>query len=113
MTDNSQRNRRIRIAIVAALSSVAAVVPIVAVLLTPGILFDRQDQTAASTTTTTAPRPLTIKPLALRPVIGPAYVPQGDDCARRRRHRRTSRCGRATSSSPRCTPWGRKRCGFS
>ncbi len=81
MTDNSQRNRRIRIGIVAALASLAIVVPIAGVLLTPGVLFDKQSDTAMLTTTTTAPRPLTIKPLALRPVIGPAYVPQGDDCA--------------------------------
>ncbi|MCX2930188.1 hypothetical protein ORI20_07875 [Mycobacterium sp. CVI_P3] len=80
MPDYSRRNRRIVIAVVAALAAAAIVVPVLGVLLTPGVL-KKQTDTAMLTTTTTTPPPLTIKPLALRPVDGPAYVPQGDDCA--------------------------------
>jgi hypothetical protein len=79
MAEKSPRNRRIMIAIVAALASAAIVVPVLGVLLTPGVLFDKQDPMAAMTTTTTTPRPLTIKPLALRPVNG-AYVVRPGDC---------------------------------
>lgn len=79
MTDNSQRSRRIRIAIIAVLAAVAIVVPVLGVLLTPGVLFDKQSDTAMVTTTTTTPRPLTIKPLALRPVSG-AFVVRPGDC---------------------------------
>lgn len=78
MTDNPRR-RRLMIAIVAGLAAVAIVVPGLAVLMTPGILFDRQDPMAALTTTTTTPPPLTIKPLQLRSVNG-AYVVRPGDC---------------------------------
>ncbi|WP_179473511.1 SecDF P1 head subdomain-containing protein [Mycolicibacterium vinylchloridicum] len=78
MTDNLRR-RRITIAIVAGLASVAIIVPVLGVLLTPGILFNRQDPMAALTTTTTTPPPLTIKPLQLRSVNG-MYVIQPGDC---------------------------------
>ncbi|EHB50607.1 protein export protein SecD, putative [Mycolicibacterium rhodesiae JS60] len=73
------RNRKIMIAAVAALASLAIVVPLIAVLLTPGILFNRQDPMAALTTTTTTPPPLTIKPLQLRSV-NEMYVIRPGDC---------------------------------
>jgi hypothetical protein len=79
MSEKTPRSRKIMIAVVAALASLAIVVPVVAVLLTPGILFDRQDPMAALTTTTTTPPPLTIKPLQLRSVNG-AYVVRPGDC---------------------------------
>jgi hypothetical protein len=78
MTDNLRR-RRFTIGIVAAIASVAIVVPVLGVLLTPGILFDRQDPMEALTTTTTTPPPLTIKPLQLRSVNG-MYVIRPGDC---------------------------------
>jgi hypothetical protein len=78
MTDNLRR-RRFTIGIVAAIASVAIVVPVLGVLLTPGILFNRQDPMEALTTTTTTPPPLTIKPLQLRSVNG-MYVIRPGDC---------------------------------
>ncbi|WP_167102341.1 hypothetical protein [Mycobacterium sp. DL592] len=76
MTDNSRRNRRILIAITAALAAVAIVVPVLGVLLAP-VMTKNQDITPITTTTT---KPvLTIKPLALRPVNG-AFVIKPEDC---------------------------------
>ena len=77
MSDKSPRNRRIMIAIIAALAAVAIVVPGLAVLI-PILGNDQQDALLTPTTTTTAP-PLTIKPLSLRPVNA-AYVVQPGDC---------------------------------
>ncbi len=79
MTDKSPRNRRIMIAVVAALAAAAIVVPVLGVLLTPGVLTKQQD-TVGMTTTTTTPRPLTIKPLSLRPVTGGPFVIRPGDC---------------------------------
>jgi len=81
MTDNSQRSRRIMIAVVAALASLAIVVPAGIALLLPILNKNKQEQfdaAMATPTTTTAP-PLTIKPLQLRPVSG-AYVVREGDC---------------------------------
>lgn len=76
MTDTSRRNRRILIAITAALAAVAIVVPVLGVLLAP-VMTKNQDITPITTTTT---KPvLTIKPLALRPVNG-AFVIKPEDC---------------------------------
>jgi len=78
MTDNSIRNRRILIAVVAAVAALAIVVPVAGVLLAP-LLNKHQDLDTAMVTTTTTPPPLTIKPLSLRPVNG-AYVIRPGDC---------------------------------
>lgn len=76
MTDTSRRNRRILIAITAALAAVAIVIPVLGVLLAPA-MTKNQDITPITTTTT---KPvLTIKPLALRPVNG-AFVIKPEDC---------------------------------
>lgn len=79
MTDNSLRNRRIMIAIVAAVAAIAIVVPVAGVLLAP-LLNKHQDLDSALTTTTTTPPPLTIKPLSLRPVTGGPFVIRPGDC---------------------------------
>jgi preprotein translocase subunit SecD len=76
MTDTARRNRRILIAITAALAAAAIVVPVLGVLMAPAMMKDQP--TAAITTTTTKPV-LTIKPLALRPVIG-AFVTTPEEC---------------------------------
>lgn len=78
MTDNSQRSRRIMIAVVAAVAALAIVVPGAMALLAPILNKNKDLDTAMVTTTTTKP-PLTIKPLALRPVNG-AYVVRPGDC---------------------------------
>ena len=75
MTDNRKRNRKILIALMAAVSAAAIVVPVLGVLLAPG--FNRNSATPV-TTTTTAP-PLTIKPLSVRPVVS-AFVTTPDQC---------------------------------
>ncbi|WP_328355694.1 hypothetical protein OG976_25995 [Mycobacterium sp. NBC_00419] len=76
MTDTGRRNRRILIAITAALAAVAIVVPVLGVLLAPAM----KNQADAPITTTTTTKPvLTIKPLALRPVNG-AFVIKPEDC---------------------------------
>lgn len=75
MSQNRQRNRRILIAIMAAISAAAIVVPVLGVLLAPG--FNRNAATSV-TPTTTAP-PLTIKPLPVRPVVS-AFVTTPDQC---------------------------------
>jgi preprotein translocase subunit SecD len=76
MTDPSRRNRRILIAITAALAAAAIVVPVIGVLLAPTMM--KNQDTTPITTTTTQPV-LTIKPVALRPVIG-AFVTTPDEC---------------------------------
>jgi hypothetical protein len=75
MSDNRRRNRKILIGVMAAISAAAITVPVLGVLLTPG--FNRNSDTAV-TTTTTAP-PLTIKPLSVRPVVS-AFVTTPDQC---------------------------------
>jgi preprotein translocase subunit SecD len=76
MTDPSRRNRRILIAITAALAAAAIVVPVIGVLLAP--TMTKNQATTPITTTTTQPV-LTIKPVALRQVIG-AFVTTPDEC---------------------------------
>jgi hypothetical protein len=78
MTDNARRNRRILIAVTAALAAAAIVLPVLGVLLAPGVL-NKQQQADTMVTTTTTPPVLTIKPLALRPVLG-AFVTKPEDC---------------------------------
>ncbi|BBZ75785.1 hypothetical protein MANY_11220 [Mycolicibacterium anyangense] len=76
MTETSRRNRRILIAITAALAAAAIVLPVLGVLLAPAMT--KNQQSTPITTTTTTPV-LTIKPLALRPVNG-AFVIKPEDC---------------------------------
>jgi preprotein translocase subunit SecD len=76
MTDPARRNRRILIAVTAALAAAAIVVPVLGVLMVPNAM--RNQPTEAITTTTTKPV-LTIKPVALRPVIG-AFVTTPEEC---------------------------------
>jgi preprotein translocase subunit SecD len=76
MTDTTRRNRRILIAVTAALAAAAIVVPVLGVLMAPTMM--KNQPTAAITTTTTKPV-LTIKPVALRPVIG-AFVTTPEEC---------------------------------
>ncbi|MBB3606741.1 hypothetical protein FHT40_006434 [Mycolicibacterium sp. BK556] len=78
MSDKTPRNRRIMIAIVAALAAVAIVVPGLAVLV-PILRGNQQDAMLTPTPTTTTPPVLTIKPLQLRSVNG-AYVVRPGDC---------------------------------
>lgn len=75
MTDSKRRNRKILIALMAAVSSAAIVVPLLLGLLTPQLT--RQSD-APALPTTTAP-PLTIKPLPVRPVIS-AFVTTPEQC---------------------------------
>ena len=75
MTDSRRRNRKILIALLAAVSSAAIVVPLLLGLLTPQLT--RQSD-APAPPTTTAP-PLTIKPLPVRPVIS-AFVTTPEQC---------------------------------
>ena len=75
MTDSRRRNRKILIALLAAVSSAAIVVPLLLGLLTPQLT--RQSDVPAPPTTT-AP-PLTIKPLPVRPVIS-AFVTTPEQC---------------------------------
>lgn len=79
MTDTARRNRRLLIAGTAALAVLAIVLPVLGVLLTPGVIQKQQEQNSAVVTTTTTPPVYTIKPLALRPVIG-AFVTTPDQC---------------------------------
>lgn len=78
MTDTSRRNRRLLIALTSALAAAAIVLPVLGVLLAPGIL-NKQQQDSSMITTTTTPPVLTIKPLALRPVLG-AFVTTPEEC---------------------------------
>lgn len=75
MSDTRRRNRKILIALLAAISSAAIVVPLLLGLLTPRLT--RQSD-APAPPTTTAP-PLTIKPLPVRPVIS-AFVTTPEQC---------------------------------
>lgn len=78
MTDTKKRNRRIMIAMMAAVSSIAIIVPMLSSLL--GLFgtakFREGDGTVTSTSTTPA---LTIKPLSVRPVVS-AFVTTPDKC---------------------------------
>lgn len=75
MTDTRSRNRKILIALMAAVSSAAIVVPLLLGLLAPQL--NRQADLPAAPTTTAAP--LTIKPLPVRPVIS-AFVTTPEQC---------------------------------
>jgi hypothetical protein len=78
MTDSKKRNRRILIAIMAAISSVAVVVPLVSALL--GLFGSGKFRDAEGPTTTTSTAPVyTIKPLVVRPVVS-AFVTTPDQC---------------------------------
>ena len=77
MTDTKKRNRRIMIAVMAAISSVAIIVPMVSALLG---LFGSGNFGADGPITTTSTTPvLTIKPLSVRPVVS-AFVTTPDQC---------------------------------
>jgi len=78
MSDTARRNKRIMIAVVGALASLATVVPIMGVLLIPGGLSKNSNTSAVITPTTTKP-PLTIKPLPVRPVLT-AFVTKPEEC---------------------------------
>jgi hypothetical protein len=78
MTDPKKRNRRIMIAVMAAISSVAIIVPLVSALL--GLFGSSKFRDADGPTTTTSAAPVyTIKPLAVRPVVS-AFVTTPDQC---------------------------------
>ncbi|WP_142391376.1 hypothetical protein [Mycobacterium sp. ENV421] len=79
MSDSPRRNRRLLITLVAALSSAVIVLPVLGVLLAPGILQKQKQVESATLTTTATPPALTIKPLSLRPVNG-TYVVRDGDC---------------------------------
>lgn len=76
MSQRKGRNRKILIAVMAALSAVAIIVPIAGTLL--AWKFDGNGAETPVTTTTTKP-PLTIKPLPVRPVVS-AFVTTPDQC---------------------------------
>lgn len=76
MSQRKGLNRKILIAVMAALSAVAIIVPIAGTLL--AWKFDRNSADTPVTTTTTKP-PLTIKPLPVRPVVS-AFVTTPDQC---------------------------------
>lgn len=78
MSDSKKRNRRILIAVMAAMSSVAIIVPLMSALL--GLIGASRFHNAqdATSTSTTAPA-YTIKPLSVRPVVS-AYVTTPDQC---------------------------------
>ena len=76
MTDPARRNRRILIAVTAVLAAVAIVVPVLGVLLAPTMM---KDQASTPISTTTTQPVLTIKPVAVRPVIG-AFVTTPEEC---------------------------------
>ena len=73
-----RRNRRILIAVMAAISALAISVPLLLGLLTPQLSRQSEAPTTPTTPTTTAP-PLTIKPLSVRPVVS-AFVTTPDQC---------------------------------
>lgn len=78
MTDTKKRNRRILIAVMAAISSVAIVVPLISALL--GLFGSGRLNGADGPITTTSTTPvLTIKPLSVRPVVS-AFVTTPDQC---------------------------------
>ena len=76
MSEPRRRKRKILIAVMAALSSAAIVVPVLLGLLAPRL--NRQADMPTTPTTTTAPV-LTIKPLPVRPVIS-AFVTTPEQC---------------------------------
>ena len=78
MTDTKKRNRRIMIAMMAAISSVAIIVPLLSALLGLYGSGKFNDADGPVTSTSTAPV-LTIKPLAVRPVVS-AFVTTPDQC---------------------------------
>ncbi|HNF06214.1 MAG TPA: hypothetical protein PL146_12565, partial [Mycobacterium sp.] len=75
MADTARRNRRILIAITAALAIAAIVVPLLSALLAPR---NRQPAPVQPSTTSTTPAP-TIKPLGVRPVTA-AFVTKPEEC---------------------------------
>jgi hypothetical protein len=78
MTDSKKRNQRILIAVIAAISSVAIIVPLVSALL--GMFGSGARNKADSQVTTTSTAPVyTIKPLVVRPVVS-AFVTTPDQC---------------------------------
>jgi hypothetical protein len=78
MTDSKKRNRRLWIGLLAAISSVAIIVPLLSALL--GVLGSKAARDSAdSITTTSTPPVLTIKPLSVRPVVS-AFVTTPDQC---------------------------------
>lgn len=77
MTDTKKRNRRLMIAMMAAISSVAIVVPLLSALL--GILGARGMKDDGPITSTSTTPVLTIKPLSVRPVVS-AFVTTPDQC---------------------------------
>lgn len=64
------------IAVLAAISAIAIIVPVVGTLLVPSFL---RNEAAAPVTTTTTKPPLTIKPLPVRPVFS-AFVTTPEQC---------------------------------
>ena len=77
MTVTKKRNRRIMIAVMAAVSSVAIIVPMISALLG---LFGSNKLGADGPITPTSTTPaLTIKPLSVRPVVS-AFVTTPDQC---------------------------------
>ena len=75
MADTARRNRRLLIAITAALAIAAIVVPLLSALLAP-----RHREQAAPVAPTTSTTPvLTIKPLGVRPVRA-AFVTKPEEC---------------------------------
>ncbi len=77
MTDSKQRNRRILIAVMAAISSVAIIVPLVSALF--GLFGTGKLNNADGPTTTSAAPVYTIKPLVVRPVVS-AFVTTPEQC---------------------------------
>ena len=78
MTDTKKRNRRMMIALMAAISSVAIVVPLLSALL--GILGSKGMRDSADSVTSSSATPvITIKPLSVRPVVS-AFVTTPDQC---------------------------------
>lgn len=77
MTDTKKRNKRILIAVMAAISSIAIIVPLVSALL--GLFGSGKFRDAAPITSTSTTPVLTIKPLAVRPVVS-AFVTTPEQC---------------------------------
>lgn len=77
MTDTKKRNKRILIAVMAAISSIAIIVPLVSALL--GLFGSGAFRDAGPITSTSTTQVLTIKPLAVRPVVS-AFVTTPEQC---------------------------------
>lgn len=75
MTDTKKRNQRILFAVIAAIASVAIVVPSMSALLFSRTVPDLEDLPAPTTTTPV----VTIKPLSVRPVVN-AFVTSPEQC---------------------------------